>query len=137
MKIQPVFTQNVQQVWPLVERYIKNALDHSKGDYSAEHAKVYLAKGSWQLFVGVDEESGDIKGACTIEFINRPDDRVAFITAIGGRLISNEENFEQFQSVLRSYGATKIEGAARESIARLWKMKFGFAEKYRIVEVAI
>ena len=33
-------------------------------------------------------------------------------------------------------GATVLEGAARESIARLWK-RYGFQEKYRIVEVKL
>ena len=136
MKIQPVLTQNVQQVWPLVERFIKSALDFSKGDYDAEHAKVYLSQGHWHMLVAGDE-SGESKGACTIEYINRPNSRVAMITAIGGRLITNEDTFEQLRNILKLNGATHIEGAARESIARLWKMKFGFAEKYKIVEVAL
>jgi len=34
------------------------------------------------------------------------------------------------------FGATYIEGAARESIARLWT-RYGFTEKYRIVGVQI
>jgi hypothetical protein len=136
MKIQPVLTQNVQQVWPLVERFIKSALDFSKGDYDAEHAKVYLSQGHWHLLVAVDE-SGEIKGACTIEYINRPNSRVAMITAVGGKFVSTPEVFDQLRNILKLNGATHIEGAARESIARLWKMKFGFAEKYKIVEVAI
>jgi len=136
MKIQPVLTQNVQQVWPLVERFIKSALDFSKGDYDAEHAKVYLSQGIWHLLVAVDD-SGDIKGACTIEYINRPNSRVAMITAVGGKFVSTPEVFDQLRNIVKLNGATHIEGAARESIARLWKMKFGFAEKYKIVEVAL
>ena len=136
MKIQPVLTQNVQQVWPLVERFIKSALDFSKGDYDAEHAKVYLSQGIWHLLVAVDE-SGEIKGACTIEYINRPNSRVAMITAVGGKFVSTPEVFDQLRNIVKLNGATHIEGAARESIARLWKMKFGFAEKYKIVEVAV
>jgi hypothetical protein len=133
MIVQPVLRENVHQVWGSVENFLSKALDFAKGDYNAEHAKVYLANGTWNLFVGVDE-SGDIKGACTVEFINRPNDRVAFVTAIGGRLISDPETFGNFKQVLKRYGATKIEGAARPSIKRLWESKFGFAEKYSIVE---
>jgi len=69
-------------------------------------------------------------------FSNRPNDRVAFITAIGGKLISSPETVEQLKAVLGSIGATYIEGAARESIARLWS-RYGFEEKYRIVGVKI
>lgn len=133
MIVQPVLKENVSQIWSSVEKFIAKALDFAKGDYNAEHAKVYLANGNWQMFVAVGE-SGDVKGACTVEFINRPNNRVAFVTAIGGRLISDPETFGNFKEVLKMYGATKIEGAARPSIKRLWESKFGFAEKYSIVE---
>ena len=133
MIVQPVLRENVAQVWHLVEKFIAKALEFSKGDYNAEHAKVYLANGNWNLFVAVSE-SGDVKGACTVEFINRPENRVAFVTAIGGRLISDQETFSNFKQVLKTMGATKIEGAARPSIKRLWETRLGFAEKYSIVE---
>lgn len=110
------------------------ALEHSKGDYTLESVKVLLATGQWLLVVAVDEEG--VKGAATVSFTNRPHDRVAFVTLIGGKLISNDDTFEQLKNLLRSLGATCIEGAARESIARLWS-RYGFEEKYRIVGVKI
>jgi 3-methyladenine DNA glycosylase/8-oxoguanine DNA glycosylase len=61
---------------------------------------------------------------------------VAFISTIGGRLISNPDTFEQLKVFVLSQGATVIEGAARESIARLWT-RYGFAEKHRIVGVKL
>ncbi len=137
MKVQPVATNHVASVWPKVEGFIASALRHSKGDYSAEHAKVYLADGRWNLIVASDEESGDIKGATVINYINMPNDRVAFIIAIGGKFISTPDSWAQFTDILRYNGATKVEGAARESIARLWALKFEFTEKYRIIEVSL
>jgi hypothetical protein len=65
-----------------------------------------------------------------------PNDRVAFVIAIGGKLISNQDTYKQFSGLLKSYGATKIQGAAREAIARLWT-RYGFKERYRIVEARI
>jgi hypothetical protein len=85
--------------------------------------------------VAVDEQ-GVIHGAATISFINYPSDRVGFITFIGGRLISNKDTFAQLVAILKSQGATKIQGAAREAIARLWS-RYGFKERYRIVETSI
>jgi hypothetical protein len=38
--------------------------------------------------------------------------------------------------VLKTYGATSIEGAVNDAVARLWQ-RFGFVEKYKIVEVAL
>ena len=134
MKVERVDVGHVHQVWPLVEGHIASALEHAKGDYSLESVKVLLATGQWLLLVAVDDEG--VQGAATVVFNNRPHDRVAFITTIGGKLISSEETFGQLKELLRMLGATCIEGAARESIARLWS-RYGFEEKYRIVGVKI
>jgi hypothetical protein len=134
MNIQRVDVGHIHQVWPLVEGYMASALEHSKGDYTLEAVKVLLATGQWVLIVAVNEEG--VQGAATVSFSSRPHDRVAFVTLIGGKLISNDETFEQLKNMLRMMGATCIEGAARESIARLWS-RYGFEEKYRIVGVKI
>jgi len=134
MNIQRVDVGHVHQVWPLVEGHLASALEHSKGDYTLESVKVLLVTGQWLLLVAVDDDG--VQGAATVVFSSRPHDRVAFITLIGGRLISNADTFEQLKNLLRSLGATCIEGAARESIARLWT-RYGFEEKYRIVGVKL
>jgi len=134
MNIQRVDVGHIHQVWPMVETYLASAVEHSKGEYTIESVKVLVAMGHWTLLVAVSDEG--VKGAATVTFSSRPHDRVAFITLIGGRLISNEDTVDQLKNLLRSLGATCIEGAARESIARLWKL-YGFEEKYRIVGVKI
>lgn len=135
LTIQPVFTQHFHQTWPLVEGFLAEALKWGEDDYTAEQAKTYLARGDWMLVVAVDEEK-TIKGAAAVNFFNMPNDRVAFVIAIGGKLISNQDTYQQFSKLLKSYGATKIQGAAREAIARLWT-RYGFKERYRIVEAKI
>ena len=77
-----------------------------------------------------------IEGAALVQFFNRPNDRVCFIMAIGGKLVTNDGTFEQLKNYAASNGATCIEGAARESIARLWT-RYGLTEKYRIVGVKL
>jgi hypothetical protein len=134
MNIQRVDVGHIHQVWNLVEEYIASALEHSKGDYTLESVKVLLTTGQWMLVVAVD--GNEVKGAATVSFNNRPHDRVAFVTAIGGKLISSAESFAQLKDLLRTVGATCIEGAARDSIARLWS-RYGFEEKYRIVGVKL
>lgn len=134
MNIQRVDIGHVHHVWPMVEEFLASALEHSKGDYTLEQIKTLVAMGNWMLLVAVDDNG--VQGAATVDFLNRPNDRVAFITAIGGRLISNPETVEQLKMLLKTTGATCIEGAARESIARLWS-RYGFEEKYRIVGVKL
>jgi hypothetical protein len=134
MNVHVVDAGHVHKIWPLVEGYIASALEHSKGDYTVESAKTLIATGQWMLLVAADETG--IHGAATLYMFNRPHDRVAFVTAIGGKLIGNAETFEQLKQILANFGATTIEGAARESIARLWR-RLGFQEKYKIVEVKL
>ena len=135
MQVQQVPIQYVHAAWPKVEQFICSALEYSQGEYTVEQAKVYVANGQWVLFVVLNNE-GEIIGAICVQFNNMPNDRVAFVVAIGGKLISNQDTWEQFTSLLKANGATYVEGAARESIARLWT-RYGFEEKYRVVGVRI
>jgi len=133
--VQPVQLMYFHQTWPLVEGFLEEALKWGEDDYTKEQAKSLLANGSWVLLVAADEDN-KIHGACAVSFNNMPNDRIAFITAIGGKLISNKDTYAQLCAVLKAYGATKIQGAARESIASLWS-RYGFKERYIIVEAKI
>lgn len=134
MNVHAVDIGHVHRLWPVVESYIASALEHAKGDYTVEQVKTLVATGQWMLVIAADDEG--IHGAATVHMFNRPDDRVAFVTAIGGRLIGDADTFGKMKQVLAGFGATCVEGAARESIARLWR-RIGFEEKYRIVGVRI
>ena len=130
MKIQHVALEYVNQVWDAVAKHLEPAIQHGQGDYSLEHIRVYVTTGQWVLVVASNEEG--IQGAAVINFFNRPTDRVAFVSVMGGRLITSPDTFKQFKAVLAAHGATYIEGASRESAARLWQ-RYGLEEKYRIV----
>jgi hypothetical protein len=123
------------QIWPSIEKYIAEANKYGGDDYTLDQVKAYVCSGQWLLLVAVDEQ-GAIHGAATVSFLNMPNARIAFITFIGGRLISNKDTYAQMVSIFKQLGATKIQGAARESIARLWS-RYGFEERYRIVEAKI
>jgi hypothetical protein len=141
LKIQYVDTNYVAQIWPLVEQYLLDALlkDNDLPDwsncYNIHHVQGFLTSGLWLLLVATDEE-GNIQGASTVSFANYPMARVAFITLIGGRLISNKDTFEQLKVLLKQRGATKVQGYGRESIVRLWK-RYGFEPRTTLVEVKL
>ena len=59
-----------------------------------------------------------------------------YVNFMGGKLICSKETYEQFCAILRSNGATRVRGAARDSAARLYA-KFGLKERYKIVEAKI
>ena len=135
MNVQYVPQQFTAQIWPRVEEYVKSALEYGHGDYTLDQIKLLVCMGQWLLLIAVDEEN-HIHGAATVSFINYPNDRVAFITFIGGRLISNQDTFKEMCTILKSNGATKVQGMARPAIARLWK-RYGFEERSTLVEVKI
>ena len=134
MKVEVVPPTWVHRVWDAVEPFIAEAIKYSKGECTIEQAKLYVAQGQWALLIATDGET--IRGAATINFFNRANDRVAHITSLGGQLISSTENFNQVKSYVVSQGATTLEGAVRESMARFCK-RLGFEEKYKIVEVKL
>lgn len=132
--IEIINTAHVNRVWPLAEPFIAAALEHSCGDYTVDQAKTLVAVGAWTLLVAVDDTG--VKGAATVSFSNRPDDRVAFITAMGGHFVVSKDSVVELGHVLGSVGATYIEGAVRDSMARLLTQN-GFVEKYKVVGVKI
>jgi hypothetical protein len=141
LAIRPVDTAYVVQTWPMVKEFIEEAM--TKGgdfpdwaaNYNINHIQSFLTTGAWMLVVAVDE-AGKIHGCCTVSFSNFPLHRVAFITTIGGKLISSKETFEQLKQLLKHYGATKIQGYGRESIVRLWK-RYNFEPRNVLVETLI
>lgn len=137
MKVQHVPVEYVNQTWEKVSGFIQSAIDQQEGekDYTIEQVQTLVAMGQWLLLVAVSDD-GEIRGAATIHFFNRPSQRVGFITYIGGRLITNPGTFQQMCAILKQFGATAVEGAVNEAVSRLWR-RYGFTEKYRIAGVTI
>jgi len=131
--IQVVPTAFVHQSWPLVESFLKDALEWSNGDMTLEQLRADLGQGRCALYWAKNEA---VVGAAAVAFQNNRNKRVAFVLAIGGRLIADRGNFEQFAALLKQAGATHIGGAGRPAIMRLWS-RFGFKEKSVLFERSI
>jgi hypothetical protein len=131
MKLQAVGQNFVSQSWPLVEEHLKSAMPYAGDDFTLEQVKAFLASNQW-LLIGVIEEN-EVKGALTVKFNNTPNDRIAFVTLIGGKLIACPDTYQQLKDICKAHGATKIQGAGRPAIVRLWR-KLGFYERYMVVE---
>ena len=135
LKVQPVSPQFVNQTWPLVEELFVKANKYDAGDYTIDQIKALLANGSWLLLVAVDEEN-TIHGAASLNFYNMPNYRVGFITAMAGRAIVNEEVYGQVCAIAKANGATRVQCAARESAAKLYK-QVGMQERHIIMETVL
>jgi hypothetical protein len=135
MIVKQVPKELIKQVWSQASAYINNALEFADEDYSLDDVKNYLISGQWSLLIVIDDDN-KLRGAITVAYAKYPNNKVAYITAIGGKWISDKESYKNFVNVLKDNGATKIQGAARESVARLWR-RLGFREKHIIVERSI
>ena len=123
VSIQTVDSRYIHQTWPLVEGYIADSVNKGLGegsaDYSVDNVLGYVSSGQWILIVAV--EDSNVIGAMTMSFINYPLNRVAFVTATGGRFIINKDTFEQLQTIAKYHGATKIQAMARPAMVKLLK----------------
>lgn len=134
MKVELVPLSTVHAVWPLAEDFIKSGLEWGEDDYTIDQAKAFVSRGDWMLLVAVEENS--VLGAAVVHVYNMPNYRTAFVVSIGGKLVSNADTFAQMCAILKQFGASRVQGVARESIARLWK-RYGFRERYSLVEAKI
>ena len=135
LTIRPVYPTHFHQTWPLVEELFIKANKYDAGDYTVEQIKASLADGSWLLLVATDEEN-NIHGAASINFYNMPNYRVGFITAMAGKAIVNEDVYGQVCAILKANGATRVQCAARQSAARLYK-QVGMEERHIIMETKL
>ena len=134
MIVETVPKSLVHRVWPDVEKFISDALQYAGDDYTLEQVRANIARGEWLLVIASSD--GVLRGAAVVNIYNMPNYRVAFVVAIGGRLISSKETFGQFTGILKSFGADRVQGVGRDSIVRLWS-RYGFQERYTLFEAKI
>jgi len=132
-QVQVVAPIYIQQIWENVEPYLSAALKHSGGEYGIEHLKLFLIQGNQTLLVAVNEDN-KIHGAAVIEWVNYPNERIAFVVCLGGRLVTSKDIWNQFENWVKQNGGTMIRGATYKEAARLWKRKFNVEERYIMVE---
>lgn len=124
--------KQIQSEWSVIEGYITKAIVESGCDeYDAADLKKSLESGQLDLFVGVEKDK--IQGVIVISFVQYPKQKVAFICAYGGRLVTNKEAYKQLCLLFKAFGATKVQGYVRKSLARLTH-RLGFVDKQTLIE---
>ena len=134
-QVRRITPEEIRLQWPTLEPLFKRALDLSKcNDYDIDDVYQYLTLNQWRCYVA--EEERVIKGAACVAFQKYPHDTVAYVCAIGGRMLANKPTSSAFFELLKQHGADRVQGAARPAIARLWR-RIGLEEKYSIVELSL
>jgi len=134
MKFELVPNEWTARVWPQVEQYVEMAHEFAADEYTVEQVKTLVLTGVWNLLVATEEDK--ICGAVVLALSNRPNDRAAFIVTMGGKNIVSVDGINQIKEIAVKLGATVLEGAVRESVARL-AIRAGFTEKCRLIEVKL
>lgn len=132
LKVQSIPKNEIVKVWPQVERYIDTARQWGYEDHTNAQIKSQISNGNWSLII-VTDSAEEIYGTVTWTLVSYPRDKVAFITYIAGQLMSNTHTNEQFRSILKTAGASRIQGYVRKSMSRYAK-NFGFKERAVVVE---
>jgi hypothetical protein len=131
--VQIVAPNNVYHVWEDIKEYLNASINVSGGDFTLDQLKLLLVRGEQSLLISVNKNN-KINGAMTVEFINSPNARTMFITALGGSGIVNDETFSQVETWAKMQGATKASAWAQEAQARLYKLKANFNTIRYVVE---
>jgi hypothetical protein len=131
--VQIVAPNNVYHVWEDIKEYLNASINVSGGDFTLDQLKLLLVRGEQSLLISVNKNN-KINGAMAVEFINSPNARTMFITALGGSGIVNDETFSQVETWAKMQGATKASAWAQEAQARLYKLKANFNTIRYVVE---
>ena len=132
MRFELVPTEWTARLWPEVEQYVAMAQEFSSDEYTVDQVKTLVLTGVWNLLVATRENK--FCGAVVMAVSNRPNDRSAFIVTMGGKNIVSVDSINQIKEIAITLGATVLEGAVRESVARL-AVKVGFTEKCKLVVI--
>lgn len=131
MRIELLNPNYLHQFWPVVKPMLERANKHSTGEITLEQMKVYLSDGEFHLLLFIDDSDKTI-GAVIYQWLIFPNERCFYVQAIGGK--TNKPCVDAMFEFAQSQGATIVRGAARPSVARLWKMKYGFETIFYMVE---
>lgn len=128
--VEPIYIHHVwDQVLPWIEPAFKKSLVPLY--YSVDNLKDYLVRGEQTMLVGFNDEMV-MQGAVTIQWINYPNARVAYVSAFGANIGKELVVYSEFIKWLKAMGATRVECSTRPSVARLLKNKMGFTPSKQI-----
>ena len=127
-------TSHIHHYWHLAEKHLQRAIDTGNGEFTIDQLRQFVSQGNSTLFLVMNGDSCEC--AFTVQWVMYPNDRVAYITYIGG--ITNQRCWEQYLTWVRNNGGTKVQGStAKEGIVRLWRKKFGLKPKYTLMELQL
>jgi hypothetical protein len=133
MPLYHVSPNHLPTVWPIALPLLKKAMDLEPGSHNEQFIEWSIRKGQTQLLVWEEPNEG-ITGACTVEFIDYPMERVAHVNLMGGKGIVRDYVFEEAKNFMRLNGAKKAQCWARGTLVDMYK-KMGMENTHQVMRV--
>ena len=124
-------TNHIHQFWHLAEKHLQQAIDTGNGEFTIDQLKQFVAQGNSTLLLIMGKD--DIcYGALTVQWVSYPNDRVCYVTYLGGRGVFS--CWDQFVTWTKNNGGTSIQcSTALPKLIRLYG-KYNFKPKYTLME---
>lgn len=123
--------QFLDSVWPKVSALLDQAIEFANEDTSIDVVQLRIRRGELLLLLWAPND--DIKGAMTVEFLDNPRRRVAFVSYAGGSGgATGSEQFEALREWCRDNGATGMQAWCHERSASLLE-RYGFHRQYIVM----
>lgn len=135
MPLHHVHPNHLPAVWPIALPLLKKAMDLEPGSHNEQFIEYSIRTGRTHLLVW--EEPGEgITGACTIEFIDYPLERIAHVNLMGGKGIVRDYVFDEAKEFMRMNGAKKAQCWARGTLVDMYK-KMGMENTHQVMRVTL
>lgn len=115
--------QNVRRVFPLVEKYIADALVFTRGAFLPEDICNACEKGSMQLWLATEDD--EVLAALVSEITDYPRMRIIGVPFIGGKKLRHwfRPALHTIEAWSKEMGCVGMQGGARRGWAKLAKME--------------
>jgi hypothetical protein len=122
-------------VWPIAFPLLKKAIDLDPEAYNPQFIEYSIRTGRAYLLVW--EEPGEgITGACTIEIIDSPTERIAHVNLMGGKGIVRDYVFAEAKDFMRSLGATTAQCWCKDNLVPMYK-KMGMENTHHVMRLKL
>jgi hypothetical protein len=112
---------------------LKKAMDLEPGSHNEQFIEYSIRTGRTHLLVWEEPDEG-ITGACTIEFIDYPLERVAHVNLMGGKGIVRDYVFDEAKEFMRLNGAKKAQCWAKGTLVDMYK-KMGMENTHQVMRL--
>ena len=123
------------QVWPTVAPMLQKAIDIDPSAITIEQVEYAVRTGRSFLLVWEEPNEG-LTGACTIDIIDYPRQRVAHVNLMGGKGIVRDYVFDEAKAWMRSMGATMAQCWAQGTRVDMYK-KMGMENTHQVMRMKL